>query len=369
MSQSTAALAPIAAGALRSTDPNGPIVFIGTPAYSGCHPLYVMSLVNTLRDLGSKGFRTQVYFSQGCSIITNAREELLGAFLASRADYLAMVDSDLGWPADLIARLIAFGEPVTAAAVPYRTIDAAKIEAGTYSDGITFNTTPSSPEELARCPQKNGFVQVSSVGTAFILLRRDAIMAMVRRFADLEIDVSGLLSYALFHQLIGARRHAGEDTSFFQRWTHIGGQIWVLTDAEITHTGPVSVGGNLARKMEGTIDPAGRWISGGNHILKDLPGAAPPAHAPAPAPAPTPAALAQPPAPAPAPAIPTPPPAPPPAAADAPAGETAPAPAPVAEVEAQVEAQVVVKADAAPAAVNGAASSSAGADPDATLSP
>jgi hypothetical protein len=368
MSQSTAALAPIAAGALRSTDPNGPIVFIGTPAYSGCHPLYVMSLVNTLRDLGSKGFRTQVYFSQGCSIITNAREELLGAFLASRADYLAMIDSDLGWPADLIARLIAFGEPVTAAAVPYRTIDAAKIEAGTYSDGITFNTTPSSPEDLARCPQKNGFVQVSSVGTAFILLRRDAIMAMVRRFADLEIDVSGLLSYALFHQLIGARRHAGEDTSFFQRWTHIGGQIWVLTDAEITHTGPVSVGGNLARKMEGTIDPAGRWISGGNHILKDLPGAAPPplpAPPPAPPTPPAPPALAQ-----------EPPPPPAPAAANAPADETAPAPAPAAKVEAQVEtqveAQVVVKAeDAAPVAVNGAASaaSGAGADPDATLSP
>lgn len=281
---------PIAASELKSTDPEGPIVFIGTPSYSGCHPLYVMSLVQTLRDLGSKGFRTQVYFAMNCSIITNAREELLGAFLASRAEYLAMIDNDLGWPADLIARMIAFGEPMTAAAVPYRTIDASKIEAGTYSDGITFNITPSAPEALAMQPQKNGFVQVSEVGTAFILIRRDAVMAMIRRFADLEILVSGLPSYALFHQVIGGKKHAGEDTSFFARWTAIGGQIWALTDAEITHTGPMSVGGNLARKMDGTIDPASRWIGGANHILEGQRVVAPPATASLPA-APPPAPL------------------------------------------------------------------------------
>jgi hypothetical protein len=279
---------------LKSTDPQGPIVFFGTPAYSGCHPLYVMSLIDATRALNARGYRVQHYFSQGCSIITNAREEILGAFLASRAQWLAMVDSDIGWPADLILRMLELREPMMAAAVPYRTVDVSKIEAGTYADGITFNTTPSAPEELRALPQKKGFVSVKSIGTAFILMSRDAVMAMIRRYPDTEIMVSGLLSYALFAQVVAGGKHAGEDTSFFARWSAMGGQIWVVTDAEITHTGPMTIGGNLARKMEDTIDPAGRWLGGANHILRDLPGAAQPKApatqaAPAPAPGPGPA--------------------------------------------------------------------------------
>lgn len=248
---------------LKSTNPEGPIVFFATPAYHGLSVWYVDSLLNATRDLNAHGFRVQHYFQRDCPLITNAREELLGMFLASKAEWMVMVDNDIGWPRDLVRRMIAFGEPMMIAGVPYRSIDVEKIEAGTYSDGLAFNTT--TPEILADRPQRDGFVKVDGAGTAFFVIRRAAVESMARRYADLEIQINHVKTWALFAQLIQQKTHMGEDTSFFRRWTLMGGEIWCCLDADITHEGPVIVGGNLGRKMEGVDDPMKRWVRGSPH--------------------------------------------------------------------------------------------------------
>ncbi len=281
---------------MKSTDPKGPVVFFATPAYDGCKPWYVLSLIDATRDLNSKGYRVKHFFSHGCSIVTNAREELIGAFIASGAEWLVMCDSDIGWPADLIARMIAFGEPMMIAAVPYRSIDTEKIEAGTYSDGILFNTTKA--EDCRDREFRDGFVRVDHAGSAFMVCRRDTILAMTRRYADLEVQIGHIKSWALFAQLIVNKTHVGEDISFFRRWLSMGGQVWCCVDAEMTHTGPMTVGGNMARKIEGGSDPASRWVRGSVFHTPGLglptdPKPPTPELQPASVPAPAPAAPAQ----------------------------------------------------------------------------
>ncbi len=248
---------------LKSTDPKGPIVFFATPAYHGLSCWYVESLLNATRDLNAHGYRVQHYFQRDCPLITNAREELLGMFLASGAEWMVMIDNDIGWPPDLVRRMIAFGEPMMIAAVPYRSIDVEKIEAGSYADGVTFNTTAA--EVLAERPERDGFIKVDYAGTAFFVMRREALLAMTRRYADLEIQVNHVKTCALFAQILQNKTHMGEDTSFFRRWTLMGGEIWCYVDANITHEGPVIVGGNLARKIEGVNDPMKQWVRGSPH--------------------------------------------------------------------------------------------------------
>ena len=245
----------------KSANPDGPIVAFCVPAYDGGKTLFFESLVSATRDLNAHGFRVQHFFQNGCSIITNAREELLGMFLVSKAEWMVMVDNDIGWSPDLVRRMITFGAPMMIAAVPYRSIDVEKIQTlGSYSDGITFNTPTEGLRE--RYSPRTGFVRVNSAGTAFIVCRRDAILAMARKYPDLELTINHVTTWALFHQLIEDKTHLGEDGSFFRRWTRMGGEIWCCADAEMTHTGPVTVGGSLARKILREDDPARRWVRG-----------------------------------------------------------------------------------------------------------
>lgn len=256
---------------LRSKDANGPIVFFGTPAYDGWKGDYVPSLIEATRELCGRGFRVQHYFARGCSLTTNAREELLGVYLATKAEWFCGIDNDIGWPADLVPRMIALGEPMTCAAVPYRKVDVDVLMAGgDYSQAIQFNIEPTALEDLRGCPRNGGFVRVPDVGTAFYLARRDAFLAMARRHYQLEIEVTGFVSFAVFAQVIENRRHKGEDRSFFQRWREMGGQIWCIEDADITHTGPMTVGGNLKHLLAGTADPLRRLLKGEAHRLVDV---------------------------------------------------------------------------------------------------
>lgn len=263
---------------LRSTNPAGPVVLIATPAYGGVQPLAVNSLINAMRALGSHGYRTQPYWSANCSLVPNAREELLGVFLRSHAAWLAMIDNDIGYPPDLLGRMIAFGAPMMAAAVPYRTIDVAEIEAsGRYLDGIQFNLTPLDRSELGTRPQKDGFLRLQGadgVGGAFLVMRRDTVERMVDAYPELGVDTGPeIATAALFAQFVDRRRHWGEDTSFMRRWHALpGAETWVCMDADVTHTGPMTIGGNLAKALGGDDDPVGkRCLKGASgHILRDL---------------------------------------------------------------------------------------------------
>lgn len=284
MTQSTPpqAGAPVPAAAppfndMKSTNPNGPVVIFVTPAYGGVQPLAAMSLVNAMRDLAAHGLRSQQYWSMNCSIITNAREELVGVALLSRAEWIVMVDNDVGYPADLVRRMIQFGAPMMAAAVPYRTLDMSEVEAtGRYYDGVQFNLTPMDRGEIKKCEQRDGFLKLpktGGVGAAFLVFNRAVLDAMRTRHPDLETASSPeIKTWALFHQFVDQSRHWGEDTSFMRRWHELGGETWVCLDAQVTHTGPMTIGGNLAKALLGIDDPeAKRSLKGASgHILRDL---------------------------------------------------------------------------------------------------
>jgi len=135
---------------------------IGTPAYNcQVHTEYVRSLLAfqkaaipfSLLTVGNE------------SLITRARNTILSRFVASeRHTHLFFLDGDIGLSAEGLNRLLAHGRDVVAAQVPLKTVG----EHGerTYNVGARFGN-----EAL--------LAKVAHIGTAVMVLSRDAVKALV----------------------------------------------------------------------------------------------------------------------------------------------------------------------------------------------
>ena len=79
-------------------------LFVGIPAYDGsvcCET--VRALLNEQGVALSAGIDFQVAFIPSCSLITMARNQAVTEFLATDADKLIFIDSDVSWqPGELI---------------------------------------------------------------------------------------------------------------------------------------------------------------------------------------------------------------------------------------------------------------------------
>jgi len=258
---------------LRSTDPKGPVAFFATPAYAGCHPLYMRSLLESTRELCARGWRVQHTWSIHQALIHNAREELFGQFLASGADWMFMIDSDIGWEATLPLRIASFNEPVVCVPVPGRSLNLPRAtKSGRMQDALSYYMLDDRDEARTRLagarrslwndplPSASGiisstldrFFEIDSSGAAWFAMRRDAALLLAEKHPELSIHVADTRSWALFQPLVENGTHWGEDISFFARWRRLpeGGRIWCCATATLSHSGPVTIVGNLARAVE-----------------------------------------------------------------------------------------------------------------------
>jgi hypothetical protein len=254
---------------LRSTDPKGAVVFFATPAYAGIHPLYVRSLLDATRELCAAGYRVQHAFTIHQALIQNAREELFGHFLASGAEWLVMPDGDIGFEKDLPLRMIQFMSAdvavrgLCAAPAPGRKLYIERaIEKG-LQEAIGFNISPSNHDAL-RALHENAheerfqsrdapdrFIRVPLCSTTFFMMHKSAAQKMAYFYKrDLEVNIAGTPSVAVFHPIIEDKLHYGEDLSFFLRWVRMRyAPIWAITTATLSHSGPITLTGQLHRTL------------------------------------------------------------------------------------------------------------------------
>ncbi len=260
---------------LISTDPKGPIAFFATPSYAGCHPLYVRSLLESTRAMCARGWRVQHAWAIHQALVQNAREELFGQFLDSGADWMFMIDGDVGWEPTLPLRVAAFGEPVVYAPVPGRSLNLARsAKSGHVQDALAYyafddreetrerlktaRRAPSTwhdPTNPSNPPTEDRFFETDTASTTWFAMRRDAALLLAEKHPELALwnRQANTRSWALFHPLVEGGMHWGEDISFFARWKRSGGRIWCCASATLSHSGPVTIVGNLARAVE---DPA-----------------------------------------------------------------------------------------------------------------
>lgn len=244
-----------------------PYLMIGTPAYGGMlHLNFVQSLLALLPALEREGVGCEWVTPSAESLVTRARNAIVAEFLGEpRATHLLFLDADIGFPPDLVPRMLRFDRPVVGAACPRRGIDWERLHAlaprardgaalrALAADFVLNVGAGAAPDGVA---VDDGFVQVREAGTGVLLVRRDAFDRLRARYPELRYaNDAGAYRNArtegnfwLFFDTLhdaASGRYLSEDYAFCHRWREgCGGEVWVDVRAELTHRGPYAFRGS-----------------------------------------------------------------------------------------------------------------------------
>lgn len=243
---------------------------IGTPAYGGQVAVaYMRSVMALTEALAARGIGWTLKTLDQESLITRARNVVVAEFLG-RTDctHLLFVDADIGFPAEAIVRMLDYDQPVVGCAVPMKGIDWQRVQsaAATGADPhdlrrrslrFALNLGDGRGPARQRRTVDRGFVEVSTVGTGIMLIRRDVFDRLREARPDLAYrnDIAGYDNawsrgnFWLFFDTgkdEATGRYLSEDFQFCRMWREAcGGRIHCLIDAEITHYGQIAYRGSF----------------------------------------------------------------------------------------------------------------------------
>lgn len=192
------------------------LVCIGIPTHDG------KPCANTVDSLLAEqllGFREGVHFivlwEIGCSLIGAARNMIARRFLASPADCLVMVDSDISWKAGDLRKL---------AQSPHDVIG------GTYrikTDDLVHFHAQGTPE-----PVSDNLYKVEGLPGGFMKISRKAFEAIP---ANQYEHRDGKPVNDFFPTGFHDGRFYGEDYGFCRLWREAGGSVFLDTSIKLRH--------------------------------------------------------------------------------------------------------------------------------------
>ncbi len=191
-----------------------------------------MGLSRDLERLGySGGFGTLSYPD-----IVEIRNIFLSIwFDRIQSSHMLFVDSDMSFPPQLVVDMIGYNKPLVGALCPKKKLP---IEfAGRAKLGDTMIV--------------NGFMEVSGIGGAVMLISREVVTAILQKYPELSDEVTvknhaakDILEGQGVKRLIRAfdpvnieGEKFSEDLSFCHRWTQCGGDVWANIMHPVTHIG------------------------------------------------------------------------------------------------------------------------------------
>lgn len=251
-----------------------PYVIIGTPFFgSQMSHLYALSVLKLQRACyqgGKVGFN--LVSQLGDALIPRARQDIMTRFMGiPNATHLLFVDADVAFEPEQVFRLLEAGVDMAAGAYPDKALDLVRLEALAKANhhhpeaaALRYGFETEDPQKIE---VKKGFAKVKRTGMGFTLIRRQVFTRMMERYPELKY--SGALTvqdplmgnpnrYALFDCMIDPKTHVylGEDQSFCDRWTRMGGEIWVDLQSRLGHVGPMVFEGDLSSQIKPEFLPA-----------------------------------------------------------------------------------------------------------------
>lgn len=245
-------------------------LMVATPIYNGAQGTYVRSLLALALAAQAHGLWVRFEFILYQPSITRARNTLTAMFLASDCTHLLFVDDDIEFSSgDIFSMVRAMdGRPecgVVGGAYARRMINwrnvALAVEMGLAKDR---------PADLARYSGEfalhflhpgqnfamNELVELSRLGTAMMLIRRDVLEGLRNALPDLvyrpdpaERETHGIgdLEPAFFLPMIEEESKAllSDDYAFCSRVREAGFRIWLAPWIRTTHSGPAVFQGSL----------------------------------------------------------------------------------------------------------------------------
>ena len=231
--------------------PSGKIM-LATPCFGGMVTTGYMLSVIGYASSGQSIPMTVMHVGDD-ALVTRARNTLLSNFyFRSDCSHILFVDADISFPANAPTRLFQAGKDVIAGMYPLRDRywdDQTKrnILAGERQQTVSLRyvgETAAMHETYEHGP----LLQTAYAGTGFMMISRNAVSRMIKAYPELEykrIDAPAGEDgrrFALFEGSVDAESgtYLSEDYTFCKRWREIGGEVWLDTAIELTHTGTAS---------------------------------------------------------------------------------------------------------------------------------
>lgn len=219
----------------------------------------VDTLLGLQRLLLQRGDDFEFLYQTGATI-SQVRNLIVAAFLASDADVLLMLDADQAMSPSDIMRMLDFKKSFVGVICPRRAYDWSRV---TLSETTTTETVVQQAmrfvgwlktESDGQVNVVDGFSLATHVGTGILLLRREVFTRLMdfypgQRARGFGTDVHTSFDpgerWGFFNPI---ENNLGiplsEDLSFCRRWSEAGGEIWADIVSPTSHIGPHAFAGS-----------------------------------------------------------------------------------------------------------------------------
>jgi hypothetical protein len=238
-------------------------VMLATPVGGGVvsHE-YVHGVLDVQRRFADLGWGLQVV-TIADGLVTRSRNAFASAVVRnSDFTHLLMFDADVVVGPDGVERLIRAGHDVCGAVVALRRIGWQRVRShlDVRPEATTSELQSIANEYAVRMlPSQrivDGFIPVEAIGSAAMLISRDALVALSA--TDLVTRVETGLpgpdgdrsGWAFFDPAVDdTGAYLSEDYAFCERWRSSGGTVWADLETATRHVGPVSIDGDIAQSL------------------------------------------------------------------------------------------------------------------------
>jgi hypothetical protein len=243
----------------------GAHVLIATPAYNGSVTVaYLESIIKAVTHLPQNGIRLSVSTVSTESLITRARNYQTAIFMGDpQFTHMIFVDADIGFDPQSIVDLVNSDFDVCACPYPRKTYNFAKFKTSAKTDvgdcmSYVLNISKNTDGKSYDVPvYKDHYVEVEETGTGFLMVKKKVIQKMMdaypesKHHLDVTTDVAGTECYGLFDTMIEpeTRRYLSDDYAFCRRWKDMGGNIFLNTEYNLTHSGIHTFSGNFLNSV------------------------------------------------------------------------------------------------------------------------
>jgi hypothetical protein len=232
-------------------------IMVCTPCHSEVSMHYTQAVLKFQLECMKKNIMVSFSLLKS-SLVTQGRNLCVAEFLNHKDnyDYLLFIDSDISFKSETIFKMIDADKDIIACPYPMKMFetdkmwkkiketDMVKSEKDLLSSGYMYPIKIGKNELIV----DKGVMEVTHAPTGCMLIKRNVIDKLIAKHPELEIYQPTVINgketkkenfYNLFDTLhdLETKRYFGEDFGFCQRWTDIGGKVYVYIMDHISHIG------------------------------------------------------------------------------------------------------------------------------------
>ena len=234
-------------------------IMVCTPVHSECSIHYTQALLKFQQACLMRKILVSFTLMKS-SLVTQGRNLCVAEMLnhADHYTHLLFIDSDIDFNAETIFKMLEKDKDIIGVPYPMKTLswdkmwrrlhekeDAIQGPDDLMSSGYTYPVKTDNPNNVEA---RDGVIELTHIPTGCMLIKRKVLTDMIKKYPELEIyqptningkEVKKENFFNFFDTLheTNTKRYFGEDFGFCQRWTDIGGKVFVYIMDYINHVG------------------------------------------------------------------------------------------------------------------------------------